>query len=203
MNANASPIETEATDLWSERLGDEPAREAQRLWAAERMLELAPLVRNRLRRKLDGGARRLFDSQDLMSTVLRRVDRLAAEGRLRAQSDEELISLLFRVSDRVLIDRYRVLGKLRRVEGEDSEWAQSLLTRLDRATDETGKEMLTEIFQSLESADDRILFSLWLRDVPHVVIAQTMGISPEAARQRWSVLRRRLAAYGAQGGWHE
>ena len=167
--------------------------ETQRTWVAERVLELAPLVRNRIRRKLDGNAQRLFDSQDLMSTVLRRIDRLAAEGRLRASSDEELIALLIRVSDRVVIDRYRVLAKLRRVEGEDGPWARSLLQRLEQEQDDGGSELLADLYQSIENPEDRMLLSLWLRDLPHTVIAQTLGISPEAARQRWRTLRLKIS----------
>ena len=192
MGTEGTQIGPDAPASWKGLLASTGHAEAQRAWVADRMIELAPLVRNRLRRKLSGSARRLFDSQDLMSTVLRRVDRLAAEGRLRAQSDGELIALLLRVSDRVVIDRYRAMARLRRVEGEDGQWAQSLLVRLDRGDESEASETLTRLFQSLESADDRALLSLWLREVPSAVIAETIGISPDALRQRWRTLRTRL-----------
>jgi len=129
-----------------------------------------------------------------MSTVLRRVDRLAAEGRLKATSDEELIALLLRVSDRVVIDRYRVLAKLRRVESDEGEWAQSLLKRLEGMSESEGKGILADLFRSLEDPDDRVLLSLWIRELPHAVIAQTIGITPDATRQRWRTLRLKLAS---------
>lgn len=192
MGTEGTQIGPDAPASWKGPLAGEGLAEAQRAWVADRMIELAPLVRSRLRRRLSGSARRLFDSQDLMSTVLRRVDRLAAEGRLRAQSDGELIALLLRVSDRVVIDRYRAMERLRRVEGEDGQWAQSLLGRLGRGDESEAAETLTRLFESLDSADDRALLSLWLREVPSSVIAETIGISPDALRQRWRTLRTRL-----------
>lgn len=167
----------------------------RRTWAAERLIELAPLVRNRLRRRLQGNARRLFDSQDIMSTVLRRIDRLAAEGRLQATTDEELIVLLIRVSDRVIVDRYRVLSKLRRAEGEDSHWARSMLQKLEAVGEDEGSAVLAEVYQTLANDEERQLLSLWLRDLPHTIIAQTLGISPETSRQRWVTLRRKLESH--------
>lgn len=181
---------------------DITTRQSQRAWAAERAFELAPIIRNRLRRKLSGSARRLFDSQDVLSTVLRRLDRLSAEGRLKAQTDEQLLNLLLTITDNIVVDRYRVLEKLKRTEGPDGEWATQLMQRLNAADVNSGDEILASIYQSLQSDDDKIILTLWMRDLPHRVIAESIGISPDAARKRWSILRQRIVTVlaGAEYG---
>ena len=160
---------------------------------AARLFELEPLIRNRIRRKLNASTRRIFDSQDLMSTLLRRVDKLAAEGRLRASSECELISLLLRVADNALIDQGRVITKLRRVDGPDGVWAKEMLRRIESGSKENSAHVIAQAFDALEDESDRFLLTLWLRGLPHAVSAQALGISPEATRQRWCTIRRVLA----------
>ncbi|HED54465.1 MAG TPA: sigma-70 family RNA polymerase sigma factor [Phycisphaerales bacterium] len=160
---------------------------------AGRLLALEPLIRNRIRRKLSASTRRIFDSQDLMSTLLRRVDRLASQGRLRATSQGELIKLLLQVAENALIDRARVTAKLRRVDGPDGRWAREMLNRIEAGSDEESADVIAAAFAALTHESDRFLLTLWLRGVPHVISAQVLGISPDAARQRWQNIRATLA----------
>ncbi|MEM8757481.1 MAG: hypothetical protein AAGF47_06845 [Planctomycetota bacterium] len=156
---------------------------------ANRLMELAPLVRRRVRDKLSPAGRRLFDTQDLLSTVLRRVDRLLCEGRLRATTDAELVGLVVRMLDNAIIDRQRVLGRLQRIDGADGEWARRLKGRFDGAD-----AVLADVFEALTREDDRLYLSLWLRGAPHSSISYVLGIAPDAARQRWVAIRRRISS---------
>ncbi|MEM1071797.1 MAG: hypothetical protein AAGH71_03130 [Planctomycetota bacterium] len=162
---------------------------------AHRLLELAPMIRRRVRDRLSPSERRIFDSQDLLSTLLRRVDRLAMADRIRAQSDGELISLVLTILDNALLDRHRVFQKLNRVDGPDGQWAQRMLAKLELNADDAGQtHYICAAFDVLDRDEDRLYLAMWLRDAPHTLIASMLGISHDTARQRWKSIRDRLAA---------
>ncbi|MEO1511306.1 MAG: sigma-70 family RNA polymerase sigma factor, partial [Planctomycetota bacterium] len=155
--------------------------------------EHAPLIRARIRRKLRPGARRLFDSQDIMSTLYRRVDALAAEGNLRARSEGELIALLVRIADNALIDRTRALRSLDAAEGPDSDWAHRLRDRVaESAGEDAHSDVLTQAFDALENNEERSVLSLWLQGVSLQQIGIILGEPAGTTRWRWSRLRERL-----------
>ncbi|RNC80973.1 MAG: sigma-70 family RNA polymerase sigma factor [Phycisphaera sp.] len=158
------------------------------------MLELAPLIRRRLQYKLSGHDRRLFDTQDLLSTILRRVDAMIAKGTLRATTDRELISLVLTMLDNTLIDRHRLMQRIKRLEADDRVWA-SWVRIHERPDDEKiAIDTVTELFDSIESADDRLMLSLRLGGASHSMIAEILEISPAACRQRWVSLKREISA---------
>lgn len=161
---------------------------------AGRLLELAPLIRRRIQNKLSGNDRRLFDTQDLLSTILRRVDALIAKGTLRATTDRELVSLVLTMLDNSLVDRYRLMSRLNRTESRDGVWAS--WARVNAKSDDSNvtSETLSEIFESIESAEDRLLLSLRLSGATHAMIAVILEISPEACRQRWVSLKQKIAS---------
>ena len=161
---------------------------------AARLLDLAPLIRRRLRDRLSATDRRLFDTQDLMSTILRRVDALIATGRLRAETDIQLVSLVLTVLDNAVVDRHRVLARLRRVESEDGVWAAWLIAKLEDQNPEHTGRALAEVFESVESDDDRLFLSLRLSGATHAMIAELIGISHDACRQRWVSIKNHILA---------
>lgn len=171
--------------------------------AAFRFVEqFGDLIRRRVRGKLNSGMRRIFDSQEILSTVGRRLDRYVMEGQLRADSEPQLWSLLFRMIDAALVDKARTYRRLRRVEDEDSEFASRLLARMqerDRNSNDGGEIELEAAFRSLRSDVDREVLALWLNDVPHTRIAEEISSTPDAVRQRWRSIRDHLRAQISAG----
>lgn len=159
-----------------------------------------PFVRRRVRGKLGPSMRRLFDSQEILSTLSRRLDRYVRSGRLQASTEPQLWALVFKMVDAALIDKVRIIRRLRHAEGEDSEFARSWLTRIDRAgrssnPDGDGVELeIDAALRLLPNAVDRQILSLWLMGNSHRVIGGYLGISADATRQRWQAIRERLRA---------
>jgi RNA polymerase sigma factor (sigma-70 family) len=154
-----------------------------------------PYIRRRVRGKLSPSMRRLFDSQELLSTLGRRLDRYVQSGRFEAMSDPQFWALVLRIVDHAMIDKRRMMRRLARVEGEDSPVAQALLVRLqqaERMPDRTAEMELSEVMQRLKTPVERQIVSLWLSGRSLRVIGDYLGLSPEAMRQRWQTIRNRL-----------
>ena len=170
-------------------------REGDRVAAAEFVREYGDLIRRRIRGKLGSSMRRLFDSQDILSTVTRRLDRYVRSGRVRAVDEAQLWSLVFKIAEVAVVDRLRAFERLKAVEGEDSPVARELLTRMERAenTEPHGSELVLEqVYSTLSSPADRELLTLWLADTPMFRIAAALNTTPAAVRQRWQAVRTRL-----------
>jgi len=172
----------------------EPLDPNDRQAIASRLLEFAPLIRRRLQHRLTGQDRRLFDTQDLLSTILRRVDSMIARGKLRATTDRELISLVLTMLDNALVDRHRLLTRLKRVEASDGIWASWLQANNDSFDQDHAAETLSEIFDSIKSPEDRLLLSLRLSGASHSMIADIIDTTPDACRQRWVSLKKKISS---------
>lgn len=171
-------------------------RAGDREAAAEVMQRYGPILRRRFRHKLGRSLRRLFDSQELSSTVARRFDQFVRSGKVRAETPGQLVALIEQIANNALARKIRVMENLQRVEcGDDSTLASALLQRLreaDRAGPEEAELEIDRILRALESPEEREMLSLWLGGSSHGVIATHLDISPAAARKRWERLRRRL-----------
>lgn len=186
---SVTPLRSTASLYESEQF-DPRDREA----IAGRLIELAPLIRRRIQNKLSGNDRRLFDTQDLLSTILRRVDTLIAKGTLRATTDRELVSLVLTMLDNSLVDRHRLLSRVKKAESKDGVWASWARVHAKSDVSNNATDTLSEIFESIESAEDRLLLSLRLSGATHAMIAEIIEISPDACRQRWVSLKQRIAS---------
>jgi DNA-directed RNA polymerase specialized sigma24 family protein len=170
-------------------------RSGDREAAAEFLARFGPRVRRRIHGKLGPAMRRLFDSQEILSTLGRRLDICVGSGSLRAASMEELWSLVFRIADNSLIEKARVFRSLEAKEGEDSPLAYRVLQRLKDAEDQGQDGPLIEIdaaLRSLEDGIDREILSLWLQGNQLAQIAALLGMSAPAVRKRWEKIRGRL-----------
>jgi DNA-directed RNA polymerase specialized sigma24 family protein len=172
-------------------------REGDREAAAVFVSHYGPRVRRRLRGKLSSAMRRVFDSQDLMSTFARRLDRFVHSGRVRAATEKEFWSLVFRIAENALIDKGRVFRRLESADAEDLEFAQTLVQRL-REAEKSGPDgcelELGSAIRMLPDATDQTILSMWLNGTPHAVTAECVGLSAAAVRQRWCSIRARLRA---------
>lgn len=173
----------------------ERMRRGDREAAAAFVSTYGPRVRRRLRGKLSRAMRRMFDSQDLMSTLARRLDSFVKSGRLKAATESQFWTLVFRMAEHALVDKGRVFQRLASAEAEDSEFAARFAQRLRDAERRSadGCEMeLGTTFQMLPDPIDRAILSLWLSGNPHTVTAECVGLSAAAVRQRWCSIRSTL-----------
>jgi hypothetical protein len=159
-------------------------------------------VRRRVRGKLNPAMRRVFDSQEILSTVGRRLDSYVRSGQLEADTVGQLWALVFRMTENAVVDKGRIFQRLRRTEGEDSVFAATLSRRLREAEqrDPVGAEIEVETaLRSFDDGIDRQILAMWLAGTPLKEIAIVVERSPEAVRQRWRGIRADLQRRFAGG----
>lgn len=170
-------------------------RSGNREATAEFINRFGARIRRRVRGKLSPAMRRLFDSQEILSTVARRLDKLVASGRLQAANDGQLWSLVFTIAENSLIEKARVFRVLERKEGEDSEIAGRLLVRMreaERHDDEGCEVEIDAALRHLTDRTDRQILSLWLMGQDSESIGAAVDMRPAAVRKRWERIRGQL-----------
>ncbi len=135
-----------------------------------------------------------MDAEDLFSSIVRRIDRVAANGCLRAQSDAQLMLLALTTLNNLVLEKTRVARRLR-TRADEGNIRESTLGRVfaPEAAEEQVTAAAKRILDSLRSEEDRNLVWLKFNDVPLRTIAVLLGVSEDALRQRWSRLRREIA----------
>jgi DNA-directed RNA polymerase specialized sigma24 family protein len=170
-------------------------RAGEREAAAEFVRRHEALLRRRYRHKVGTALRRLVDSEDMVSTLSRRLDAYMASGKLQEVTLEQLWSLIYRIVEHALADKGRLARRLQIVEGEDRPFAAALETRLEGSAAE-GE--LGRIIGTIDDPVDREILQMWLAGAQHKVIAANLGISHVAVRKRWqrtkTALREQLEA---------
>jgi RNA polymerase sigma factor (sigma-70 family) len=160
--------------------------------AAEFVRSHEALIRRRMRHKLGSALRRTVDSEDLVSTLARRLHLYMTSTRIEARSTEQLLALLMTIAQRSINDKLRVL---RRAEREsDHEIRLAALTRQNADSTRTASHRpgVEELMERLESDTDREITRLWLRGMDHAEIAVALGVSHPAVRKRWERIRAKL-----------
>lgn len=165
---------------------------------AQFLIENGPRIRRRIRGKLGVVLRRSEDSEDIFSTVVRRLDRYAASGKMHAQSEGELWALVTKVTDTAIVDKLRYSERRSRT----SDLYQLAMAQLARAPgppdassrndqSERAIHVLDQIAESENSTDAQIA-SLWARGLSHVSIAAFLGQDVASIRTRWQLIKRKL-----------
>lgn len=142
----------------------------------------------RIHRLLSDDARKLTDTEDILSTVQRRVDRIIYEGRLRAASDEQFYALVHSVVERAILEKIR-MGRRARVR-EQAAGAVRLSSLVERRRREAISQT-ERIGRAVTDPVDREVILLRGRGLSFELIAEMMGMQPAAVRKRWSRLRAR------------
>jgi hypothetical protein len=171
-------------------------REGDRVAAANLMAEYGGLIRRRLRQKMGRALRRLLDSQDLLSTISRRVDAMVQRKAVTASTEQQWLALVLRVGQHALADKGRIESHLRRVEGPDSEFAQRWRSRLAKAErrQEDGFEIeLDTMLRMLDDPREREILTMWLMGRQLVSIAEELGETPACTWKKWERIRQRLS----------
>lgn len=178
-------------------LGDYRAR---REHLARVLIDNLPRVQLAARKRLTQRTRGVHDSPDVASSVLRRLDKLASEGRLIDLSDDEIVAFALTVAGNQAVSRTRSMECFANLTKEDGAYAQLVRARLAGcADDEEASLVLYRIALGIEDSSARLLFMLRWRGLSAEMIGRVLRISTEAVRQRWSVLRAKLEARLARG----
>ncbi len=157
-------------------------------------------VRRRVRGGMLRSHSRVFDSEDILSTLARRLGGLVRDGGLRAESEGELWSLVLTISGHAVLRKNEVSGRYRRLEqGADAGVGHALSARAaSRAeTDDPSRALEHEVgraIDSLEDETDREILRLWLGGKTLRDIAGALGLPQPTARWRWGRIKTALRA---------
>src|SRR4051812_10513421 len=180
----ASPLQTADEELLGRiRAGDRSA-------VAEFIRGHEPLIRRRFRHKLGAVLRRGVGSEDLVSTLSRRLDAYMAMGRLSATTQDQLWALVLRVAERSIMDKLR---DLQRSPGPGPVGATEVVVSRERL-EELALEARTgwnpEEIMQLIPVQDREIARGWLKGLDSKVIGDQVGMSADAVRQKWLRIKR-------------
>lgn len=154
-----------------------------------------PLVRAHFRRKIGRSMRRLVDSEDLLSTIARRLCQRVMGRGVRATDTRQFWALVYRIGNDALVDRVRIVSRLRALEASDSPFVRGLQERLvvlEDGSDAEFNEELEAMLERLESPVDRELLMRWLHGETLAEAGEALGLSAPAARKRWQRLRAQI-----------
>ena len=154
-----------------------------------------PIIRTHFRRKIGGSMHRLVDSQDLLSTISRRLCQRVMNGRVRAEDHQQLWALVYRIGNDALVDRVKVVSRLRSLEAEGSPFVRGMRDRLDQQDSGSSHEFTEELNNMLgllPSSTDRELLMLWLHGKSLADAGASLGMNAAMARKRWQRIRETL-----------
>lgn len=142
--------------------------------------------------------RRIFDSQDILSTVLRRFDNYVQKREFDSASEEQLLALVVRIAENAVIDKVRIVQRLERAESSDGHVAHAMIERLRESAPDANDEaavdrVLDRAFDALDNPIDRQILWFWLAGRRHSDAAEYLGIPADTIRKRWERIRASLS----------
>jgi hypothetical protein len=174
--------------------------ETPRTFVARYCLANAERIRAIARRKIPQRSRAVTDSEDVLSSVLRRLDEMGERGTLRLDSESELWGLIEAIACNTAVSKVRMIERARNLLTEDADYANELLRRLQGCPgDDEAMLLLLRMTASIKSPSDRQILTLMHRGASHRAIGDLMGFSEQASRQRWKRIRDELCAKFREG----
>jgi DNA-directed RNA polymerase specialized sigma24 family protein len=158
----------------------------------ERLQECIDRLESRIRRRLLGKLRAInhgvYDLDDVIASVRRRVDAAASAGKILARSAIELDAYIFSVAEHVAIQA------LRRERRQRRRWRRAAEIEIIRVEGPpTGSSLpIAEDILSKFEQEDRAALELWARGLDHSQIAASLSIGLPAHRSRWRRFQSRL-----------
>ncbi len=177
---------------------DDAAELLERIKAGDRdaaaafAMRYGPLIRRRIGHRLGPRMRRLFDSQDILSTVLRRFDLYVRSGRLMASTEAQLWTLIIRIAEAAVVDKVRLLERLKAAEEADQPWVRAMLEQTAHGADDDVGITLELAMNALDDETDRKILWLWLAGVDHRLTSELLELKHDAVRKRWQRIREEL-----------
>jgi RNA polymerase sigma factor (sigma-70 family) len=166
--------------------------------AADMVHEQRDSIMRRIHLLLGDDARKITDTEDILSTAMRRIDRVIERGRLRAMNDVQFYAFVHAVIRRTILEKARNSRRIKAHEqgGYLIQSAQEVGTEYSRCSD---SETIERVGQLITDPIDREIVLLRGRDHSFVEIAQVVQMSPQAVRKRWSRIRATVRELIAEG----
>jgi DNA-directed RNA polymerase specialized sigma24 family protein len=173
----------------------ERMRKGEREAAAQFVTENAELIRRRFRGRLGQPIRRLFDSQDLLSTIARRLDEIVMRRAVQASSESALWSLVnalgtYAVAEHA--DRALRHRSFRDPAKSSTPPLAAPSTPGAGVEDERDVPVIQHCLEVLASGADRRILLLRSVGRSHAEIAEGLGLTTAAVRKRWERIRKAL-----------
>lgn len=156
-------------------------------------------LRRIARRKLGPATRTVFDSGDVASSVIRKIDELANRGELRAKSEAEFWGLVRTIIEFTAIRKVRLVETARRHLAEDGPYSALMLARVERSNEDDAALLVLRMAQTISNSSDRQMFLLRLQGVPHKAAAALLKTTEDAVKSRWHRVRSELQTRFEQG----
>ncbi len=170
-------------------------RAGDREAAAAFVMTYGPRIRWRVRHQLGARMRRVFDSQEILSTVARRLDQYVCGQTLSTISGERLWALVVRITENAVADKVRIQRRLERVESGDERFAHELSGGIDEAErtgDADASEFIARAMGAVTDPVDRSILNMWLNGYTLGEIGASVGLSAKAVEWRWRRVKERL-----------
>lgn len=155
------------------------------------MLHYGDLIRLRIRDKLGVQLRRVLDSEDVLATVTRRLDRIVCNEQLKAQTDRQLWSLVMQIAKNVVSENVRTRKREQSVN-DDAEMIEQLAAAAADTPSIDSRSATRWAFQIIDNKIDRLIIQRRIAGESHEKIAALVGLTPSAVRMRWSRVLRTL-----------
>jgi len=164
---------------------------------AQYVLSNSGLIRRRIRGRLGPAMRRIFESEDIVSTVGRRLDDYVRNGSLDIRSEPEMLALIMKIASNAIVDKAKIVARLRNVEQHEEVFARQMLRQLEQSAlpgDNTPwfESTLDRTLQAMDNDIDRKILWMWLMGWRLRDIAASLSMNDGAVRQRWSRIKERL-----------
>ena len=166
----------------------------QRTHAAQLVEQQRATLMSRIHRLLGDDARRVTDTDDILSTALRRIDNAIEQGSLEAQSERQFYAFVHGVIERTVLEKAR---KSRGVSARER-IAQEIKDEVSSPSIEQrviAVEELNRIGKMVTDPIDREVIFLRGRDLSLAEIAKAMDMTYAAVRKRWSRIRTTVREY--------
>ncbi|MGI9015118.1 MAG: hypothetical protein ACR2GY_12850 [Phycisphaerales bacterium] len=148
-------------------------------------------ILRRVRAGLSARVRRVYDSQEILSTIGRHLDDYVMQGRFSIECTHGVWALIDRMTDNALVDKARKVRSIRESEQRGAEVASTLrlqmqsdAARLGAARDEADFH-LEALLDLLETDDDRTHLQMRMRDATSREISRLLMMTPAGVRKRW------------------
>jgi len=158
----------------------------------EFMLHYGDLLRLRIRDKLSTNLRLVLDSEDVLSTVTRRLDVIVSGERLRAETERQLWALVMQIAKNVVSENVK-----RQNAGRHFIDRLASLDELEvRGDQDAGSDadpgLIKRALHLLPSHQDRFVLVRRISGASHDEIAAQLGTTTPAVRMRWSRILKTL-----------
>jgi len=175
--------------------------ESRRQRAAEMVAAQRNTITSRIHMLLGNGVRKVTDTEDVLSTAMRRIDSAVLRGRLEASSDEQFYAFVHGVIERTILEKARGAARLRAREKIAQEIRMGTPPPEPRGRILV-REELSRIGGAIRDPIDREIVLHKGRGLSWAQIAEQVGMDPAAVRKRWSRMRARIRSMITEGEHH-